>query len=336
MVRFLLKRFGASLLMLVAVSVFTSWMIRQIPGDPAKAIAGEKANREAVERVRTEYGFDRPFVVQYAKFAGRLVRGDLGRSYQTGDTVAREIAVYLPATIELTLGAMLFGTTVGVLLGVALAYRRNTWLDSVGTSASLVGISMPIFWLGLVLMYVLSYKLHLFPTGGRMDVRLDPVHVTNFYLLDGLITGDATAFWDAFRHLILPAVTVGTIPLSIVTLMTRAAVIEELDKDYVKTARAKGLRERAVIYRHALKNAAVPILTISGLETAYLLGGAILTESVFGFQGIGLWLLAAVEARDYAVIQVGVLLVATIFIVVNLLTDVAYMLVDPRIRTERA
>jgi len=335
MAQYLLKRFGACILMLVAVSIFTAWMIRQIPGDPAKAIAGEKADREAVERVRREYGFDRPFTVQYVKFTGRLIRGDLGHSYQTGDSVAHEIALYLPATIELTLGAMLFGTTAGILLGVALAYRRNTALDSMGTSASLVGISMPIFWLGLVLMYLVSYKLQLLPTGGRMDVRLDPVRITNFYLLDSLITGDGAAFRDALRHLILPAITVGTIPLSIVTLMTRAAVIEELDKDYVTTARAKGLRKRVVIYRHALKNAAVPILTVSGIETAYLLGGAILTESVFGFQGIGLWLLDAVEARDYAVIQVGVLLVAVLFILINLLTDIGYMLVDPRIRTER-
>ncbi len=334
MLKYIINRLLLSIPMLIAISFFACVMTRFIPGDPGRMMLGERATKEAIQKVKEEYGLNDPVYVQYFRFLSRVVRGDLGDSIQSGEKIINEIAIYLPATIELTLAAMIIGTTLGIVIGVFLAYRRNTWIDNAGTSLTFVGISMPIFWLGLVLIYYFSLKLSWFPSHGRMGTAdiLSGESTRSFYLLGSLFAGDFTAFRDALKHIILPAIALGTIPLSLITRITRSAIVEELEKDYIKTARAKGLRERTVIYRHALKNGIIPVLTVAGLQVGYLLGGAIITETVFAWPGMGRWLLAAVQSRNYPVIQIGVMLTATIFIFVNLATDLLYPVFDPRIR----
>ncbi len=335
MVKYVLKRLLFAVPMLIAISFFTCVMTRLIPGDPAKALLGERASPETIKKIREAYGLNDPIHVQYLKFLRNIFSGELGESIQSGEKIGEEIITYFPGTIELTFAAMIFGVTIGVLLGVLLAYKRNTWIDYMGTSFSFVGISIPIFWLGLILMYFLSVKYDLFPLQGRIGLDMPLEHITNFYFLDSLLTLNFEAFWDCLKHIILPAVALGTIPLSIITRITRASIVEELEKDYVKTARAKGVKERLVIYKHALKNGMIPILTITGLQTGYLLGGAIITETIFSWQGIGRWLFKAVQSRDYPVIQIGVMLVAATFIIVNLITDLLYPIFDPRVKLTR-
>jgi len=338
MLKYIINRVVLSIPMLVAISFFACVMTRFIPGDPGRMMLGERATKEAIEKVKEEYGLNDPVYVQYFRFLKRVLRGDLGESIQSGEKIINEIVIYLPATIELTLAAMIIGTTLGIIIGVFLAYRRNTWIDNAGTSLTFVGISMPIFWLGLVLIYYFSLKLGWFPSQGRtgiLDIGSEGP-IRRFYLFGSLFTGDFRTFWDALRHIVLPAIALGTIPLSLITRITRSAMVEELEKDYVKTARAKGLHERTVIYRHALKNGIIPVITVVGLQVGYLLGGAIITETVFSWPGMGRWLLDAVQSRNYPVIQIGVMLTATIFIFVNLATDLLYPVFDPRIRLSKS
>lgn len=309
-------------------------MVHLIPGDVALTIAGERATQEVLKQIREDIGLDKPLYHQYAIFLWDLIHLDLGRSFKSKQPVLEEIKRYFPATAELTLAAMAFSIFFGIMAGIIAAVYRGRFLDYFSMSTSLAGISMPIFWLGLMLILLFSHYLNIFPTSGRMDVvlSLDVETRTGFYLIDTLLMGDLTAFKNAISHLILPAVTLGTIPLAIIARMTRSSLLEVLNQPYITTAYAKGLSRWRVIIKHALKNSMVPVLTVIGLEFGYLMGGAILTEHIFSWPGLGSWLRASVEARDVRAVQGGVLFVSALFMFVNLIVDLLYAYFDPRIR----
>jgi peptide/nickel transport system permease protein len=278
------------------------------------------------------YGLDKPIPVQYWNYLKTLVHGDLGTSITTQRTVTFELGHRFPATVELALAAMIFSTCVGVPLGFIAAKRHGGVLDHASLVGSLIGISIPIFFLGLILKYIFAVKLGWLPSIGRESVLAERPHPTNFYLLDALIEGDPGGFWDAVRHLILPAIALGSIPLAVVARITRAAVLDVQNEDYVRTARAKGLAPRIVDARHVMRNALLPVTTIIGLQAGLLLSGAVLTETIFAWPGIGSWLKDAIFNRDYPVIQGGILFLAIVFVLVNLVVDLTYGLINPRIR----
>ncbi len=309
-------------------------MVHLIPGDAALTIAGERATEEILTQLREDMGLDKPLYQQYAKYLWDLVRLDLGRSFKSKQNVIDEIKQYFPATAELTLAAMIFSILFGITAGIIAAVYRGKFLDYISMTTSLAGISMPIFWLGLMLILLFSYYFKIFPATGRLDpiLSLDINTPTGFYLIDTLLAGNFTAFKDAVKHLILPAITLGTIPLAIIARMTRSSLLEVLNQPYITTAYAKGLSKWAVIIRHALKNSMVPVLTVIGLEFGYLMGGAILTEHIFSWPGLGSWLRDSVEARDVRAVQGGVLFVSALFMFVNLIVDLLYAYFDPRIR----
>ena len=334
MLSYLLQRFFSIGLSLLAVSLLVFLMVHLIPGDAAVAILGERATERALVELREELGLDKPLYHQYAKFLWDVAQLDFGRSFKTKEPVIDEIKRYFPATAELTFAAMAFSIFFGIAAGIIAALARGTFLDYFSMSISLAGISMPIFWLGLMLILLFSYILPILPSTGRLDVVLDldiQSH-TGFYLIDTLLTRNFAAFRNAVAHLILPAITLGTIPLAIIARMTRSSLLEVLNQPYITTAYAKGLPRWRVVGKHAMKNSMVPVLTIIGLEFGYLLGGAILTEHIFSWPGLGSWLRAAVEARDVRAVQGGVLFVATLFMLVNLIVDLLYTYFDPRIR----
>lgn len=334
MLSYLLQRFLSIGLSLLGVSLLVFFMVHLIPGDVALTIAGERATQEVLEQIREDIGLDKPLYHQYAIFLWDLIHLDLGRSFKSKQPVLEEIKRYFPATAELTLAAMAFSVFFGIIAGIIAAVYRGRFLDYFSMSTSLAGISMPIFWLGLMLILLFSHYLNIFPTSGRMDVvlSLDVETRTGFYLIDTLLMGDFTAFKNAISHLILPAVTLGTIPLAIIARMTRSSLLEVLNQPYITTAYAKGLSRWRVIIKHALKNSMVPVLTVIGLEFGYLMGGAILTEHIFSWPGLGSWLRASVEARDVRAVQGGVLFVSALFMFVNLIVDLLYAYFDPRIR----
>jgi peptide/nickel transport system permease protein len=332
MLGFIVKRLLLLVPILLGVTLVVFAAIHLIPGDPALLMLGEKATPAALEALRHELGLDKPLVVQYVTFLGHMLHGDLGRSVQTGNPVAWEIWDRFPATIELAIAALFIAVGVGVPLGIVAAVRRNSAADYLAMSGSLLGVSMPIFWLGLVFMMIFSAWLGWLPFSQRADILVTTPHVTGLMLIDTLLAGDLWSFQDAVAHLVLPAVTLSTVPMAIIARMTRGAMVEVLSSDYIRMARAKGLSEWAVNGRHALKNAAIPIVTITGLQFGMLLSGAILTETIFAWPGIGSWLKDAIFNRDYPVLQGGVLFVAMVFVVVNLLVDLSYALINPRIR----
>ncbi len=309
-------------------------MVHLIPGDAALTIAGERATEEILTQIRKDMGLDKPLYHQYGKFLWDLIHLDLGHSFKTKEPVVEEIRRYFPATAELTLAAMAFSIIFGITAGIIAAVFRGKFWDYFSMSASLAGISMPIFWLGLMLILLFSYYLGVFPATGRLDsiLSLDIETRTGFHLIDTLLMGNFEAFRDAISHLILPAITLGTIPLAIIARMTRSSLLEVLNQPYITTAYAKGLSKWKVIIKHALKNSMVPVLTVIGLEFGYLMGGAILTEHIFSWPGLGSWLRDAVESRDVRAVQGGVLFVSFLFMFVNLIVDLLYAYVDPRIR----
>ena len=334
MLSYLLQRFLSIGLSLLGVSLIVFFMVHLIPGDAALTIAGERATQEILEQIREDLGLDEPLYHQYAIFLWDLVRLDLGKSFRTKKPVLDEIKSYFPATAELTLAAMLFSIVFGITAGIIAAVYRGKFLDYFSMSASLAGISIPIFWLGLMLILLFSYLLGIFPATGRLDVvlSLDIKIWTGFYLIDTLLAGNFDAFKSAITHLFLPAITLGTIPLAIIARMTRSSLLEVLNQPYIMTAYAKGLSKWKVIIKHALKNSMVPVLTVIGLEFGYLMGGAILTEHIFSWPGLGSWLRTAVESRDVRAVQGGVLFVSALFMFVNLIVDLLYAYFDPRIR----
>jgi len=317
---------------LFGISLLVFGFLHLIPGDPALAILGERATEESVARVRAALGLDKPLVEQYAIYMGRVVQGDLGRSILRDDSVSAELARRFPATAELSLAAMLVAVMIGIPAGIISAVKRNSLADSTAMLVSLAGVSMPIFWLGLMLSYLFGVVLRWLPTGARLSATMKIPSVTNFMLLDSLLSGIPTAFNDAAWHLLLPAMVLGTVPMAIVARMTRSAMLEVLGQDYVRAARAKGATERAVILKHAFRNALLPVVTIVGLQIGTLMGGAILTETIFSWPGIGRWVFEAIQARDYPIVQGVTLFVAALFVLINFLVDVSYAVLDPRIR----
>ena len=330
MTSYLVRRLLLTPLLLLAVSAIVFTLLRMVPGDPAEALLGEKASTEALMRKRTELGLDRPLVVQYGIYMQRvLTRGDFGESFVRGTPIASEIKRFLPATIELTLAAMAIALFTGITLGVVSAVRKGTWIDYVGSVFALIGVSIPVYWLGLLLLLAFGKAL---ATAGNLSPSLSVPSTTGFLLLDTLIAGDMHAFADALRHLVLPAAALSTIPLALIARITRSSMLDVLESDYVRTARAKGLSPDVVVMRHALRNALIPIVTLAGLEFGYLLGGAVLTETVFRWPGMGTYIVDSLENRDYMAIQGAVLTLAATFVLVNLLVDILYAFIDPRIR----
>ena len=329
---FILKRLALLIPTLLGVSVIVFLMIHFVPGDPAQVMLGERASAQSLAELRAELGLDRPLHVQMLRFFSGVLRGDLGRSIKTHERILVEIKKRFPATIELTMASMIFASIVGVLAGMISATRRGSALDYATMMAALTGISMPIFWLGLMLILIFSSTLGLFPISGRLSSHLHLEVRTGFYFIDSLITGNFIAFSDVLWHLTLPAVALGTIPMAVIARMTRSSMLEVLREDFIRTAWAKGLSEKAVIFRHALKNSFIPTLTVIALQFGYLLGGAIITETIFAWPGVGRWLLFAVQARDFRAVQGGVLLMAASFVLVNLIADLLYAWLDPRIR----
>jgi peptide/nickel transport system permease protein len=330
--RFIVRRLMLLVPILLGLSLLVFLWIRALPAGPAQSLLGERATPETIRQIEEQYGLNEPIHVQYWSYLKTVGRGDLGTTIRTRRPVTDELKERFPATIELTFAALLFATLLGVPLGYVAAKRHGTWVDHSSLVISLIGISIPIFFLAILLKYVFAVKLGLLPTVGRISVLIDLEHPTNFYLIDALIAGDPEAFWDVSKHLMLPAIALGSIPLAITARITRAAVLDVQNEDYIRTARAKGLPPRTVDIRHIFRNALLPIVTIIGLQTGLLLSGAVLTETVFAFPGMGTWLVEAIRQRDYAILQGGILFVSVVFVLVNLLVDISYALINPRIR----
>lgn len=333
MLKFAVRRLLLLIPILLGLSILVFLFVRALPGGPETALLGERLTPERAAAVRAAYGFDRPMYEQYVSYMGKVVQLDFGVSIQTQQPVSEEIGRRFPATVELATMAMGFAIAVGIPLGFVAGRRPNSWLDHFSTVGSLIGIAIPVFALGFLLKYVFAVKLGWLPSSGRQDVTLTTSHPTGFFLLDGLLTGDLPAAWDAFKHLLLPAIALGTIPLAIITRITRAAVLETSNEDFVRTAEAKGMTRSVVTRRHILRNALLPVVTIIGLQTGLLLSGAILTETVFAFGGMGSFMADALFSRDFPVIQGGILFLAVVFVVVNMLVDISYGFIDPRVRT---
>ena len=332
MLNYALRRVILTIPILLGLSILVFAFVRALPGGPAIALLGERATEEDVEEIEEQLGLDEPIYVQYGRYMRNVLSGDLGTSTTTRQPVTEELGLRFPATFELAIAAMLFAILVGVPLGFIAAKRYQGFLDSSSLVLSLIGISFPVFFLALLLKYIFSIKLGLLPTIGRLDVTRSLEHPTSFYVLDSIIAGDMAALADTLRHLILPAIALGTIPLAIIARITRAAVLDVTSEDYVRTARAKGLDPRVVDRRHIMKNAMLPVVTIIGLQTGLLLTGAVLTEKVFAWPGVGSWMLDAITFRDYAVLQGGILFFAVLIVIVNLLVDISYAFLNPRIR----
>jgi peptide/nickel transport system permease protein len=332
MLRFIARRLLVTIPVLIGLSLLIFLFVRALPGDPADALLGERATEESRAQIRESLGLDEPLPVQYGRYVGNLLSGDLGASVSTRRPISEELSERFPATVELGLAAMLVALVVGIPLGYVAAKRYRGVLDNTSLVASLIGISFPVFFLALLLKYVFSVKLGWLPTIGRLDVTRQLDHPTNFYVVDAILSGDPAALLDALRHLVLPAIALGTIPLAIVARITRAATLDVLSEDYVRTARAKGLDPSVIDRRHVLRNALLPVVTVAGLQTGLLLTGAVLTETIFAWPGLGQWMLNAIRFRDYAVLQNGILFFALLILLVNLLVDISYALINPRIR----
>jgi dipeptide transport system permease protein len=336
MLRFLLTKLGMIVPTFFGVTLLTFAMVRLIPGDPIELMAGERGvTPERHAQLSAQYGFDRPLLEQYAVYIADVLQGDLGKSIVTKKPVLSEFLTLFPATIELSLCAMIFAVVIGLPVGIIAGVRRGSAWDHSVMGVSLTGYSMPIFWWGLLLIILFSVNLHWTPVSGRISLLYYFDTVTGFMLIDSLLSGQDGAFASALHHLILPSIVLGTIPLAVIARMTRSAMLEVLSEDYVRTARAKGLSPFRVIGLHALRNALIPVITVIGLQIGTLLAGAILTETIFAWPGIGKWLIESINRRDYPALQGGVLLVAMVIMTVNLTVDLMYGLVNPRIRHGR-
>ena len=332
--RYILKRLLQLVPVLLGISLLVFAFLHLIPGDPALVLLGDRANPQQVAALRERMGLNEPLPLQYLSFLGSLLRFDLGESIFTGIPIWDEIKLRWPATFELSVIAMLIALILGIPAGVIAAVRKNSLVDNLTMSGSLLGVSMPVYWLGLLLVYLFAVNLQWLPPSGRIGIEtassFEPI--TGFFIFDALVQGNFAALRNILSHLVLPAVTLSTIPLAILARITRSAMLEVLSQDYIRTARAKGLLELLVIGKHALKNAMLPVITIVGLEFGTLLGGAILTETIFSWPGIGKWIYEGILQRDYPVVQGGVVFVAFVFVLVNLLVDISYAFLDPRIQ----
>lgn len=330
MIPYIVRRLLFLPVVLWAVSFIVFVLIRAVPGDPTTAIVGEKAPAELREKVRRERGFDRPILVQYGIYLGKLLRGDLGESYKrSNEKVSAQIARKLPHTIELTAAAMAVALVGGLFFGVLSAVYKGRWVDTASMTVALAGVSVPVFWLGLLLILAFGSVL---PISGNISPEHDVVSRTGFLLVDTLLMGSGRLFGDALLHLLMPALALSTIPLAMTARITRSSMLEVLQSDYIRTARAKGATPASIVLRHALRNAALPIVTLMGLEFGYLLGGAVLTETVFDWDGMGTYILTSVRETEYESIGGAVLVLAFTFVIVNLIVDLLYAVIDPRVR----
>jgi peptide/nickel transport system permease protein len=332
MAKFIVRRLLGTIPVLIGLSIILFVFIHMLPGDPAVAVLGQHATPERIATMREYLGLDDPLWEQYLRYVGNMLQGDFGTSVINNQPVLKELLTRLPATIELTAGAMIFAAGVGIPLGRFAARHAQGLSDGAVTVISLLGVSIPVFVLGLTLQYVFAVQLEWLPAAGRIDPRANLEIKSNFILIDSLLMGRPDLFLDALSHLILPAIALGSIPLAIITRITRASVLDVANEDYVRTARAKGLSERRVGDRHVMRNAWLPVVTVIGLQVGGLLGGAVITETVFAWGGVGRYVVEAINNRDYLVIQNTILIFAVIFLVVNLLVDVMYAFLNPRIR----
>lgn len=336
MLKFFITRIGLVVPTFVGVTLLTFALIRLVPGDPIELLVGERGIDPARHaKLRAELGLDQPLLSQYGVYISDVLSGDLGRSIVTKTPVLEEFIALFPATVELSVCAILFAVAVGLPVGILAAMRRGSVFDYATMGLSLTGYSMPIFWWALLLILFFSVHLGWTPVSGRLSVMYYVDPVTGFMLIDTLLSDEPKAFWSAIRHLILPTIALGTIPLAIIARMTRSSMLEVLGEDYIRTARAKGLPPARVIGLHALRNALIPVVTVIGLAVGVLFAGAILTETIFSWPGVGKWLVESVRRRDYPVLQGGVLLVASVVMAVNLIVDLLYGLINPRIRHRR-
>ncbi|WP_368503245.1 ABC transporter permease [Alkalihalophilus sp. As8PL] len=332
MLAYTMRRLLLLVPVLIGMTIVTFSIIHLIPGNPAQTILGEQASPQAIADLEERLGLNEPYWVQYGLYMKDLATGDLGTSLRTNKPIMDEIWPYLAATIELTVFAMIFAIIIGVNAGIVSAWKQNSWFDYLSMLIALVGVSMPIFWLALMEQWIFAQELGWLPAFGRDNPRDPIISTTNLYVLDTIMSGQFDKTWESIKHLILPGIALGTIPMAIIARMTRSSMLEVLRSDYIRTVNAKGSGQGVVIYKHALKNAAIPVLTVVGLQTGNLLGGAILTETIFSWPGIGRYIFEAINYRDYPVIQSGILIVATIFVMINLFVDLLYSYIDPRIK----
>ncbi|WP_028972827.1 ABC transporter permease [Spirochaeta cellobiosiphila] len=336
MFKFILRRLVLLIPTIFGIITLVFLMIALSPGDPARVMLGERANKEQLEKLRNELGLDEPLYRQYGLYLERIVKLDLGNSIKSGQPVLQEIKERFPATIELSFFSIILASSFGIFIGVLSATKKNTWIDYTSMMGALIGVSMPVFWLALVLIMIFSVGLDMFPTGGRIDIRMFFQPTTNFYLIDTLgyffKKGDISYFLSVLHHLVLPAIALATIPLAIIARTTRSSMLEVLKQDYIKTARAAGIDEKKIVYNYALKNALLPVVTVIGIQFGLLLSGAILTETIFAWPGIGKWIYGAIEARDYPSVQGGIIFISVAFVLINLAVDILYSYINPKIR----
>jgi peptide/nickel transport system permease protein len=332
MLRFVIRRLLQLIPILFGLSILLFAWLRLLPGGPASALLGERATPERVAAINRAYGLDQPLWVQYGRYLQRLVRLDFGNSIQDGRPVTQVLLDQFPGTVELAIAALSFAVVVGIPLGYFAARRQGSALDGVSVIGSLIGITIPVFFLAFLLQYVFAVKLGWLPPSGRQDPRIEATHITNFFVLDGVLTREWDASWDAIRHLILPAIALGTIPLAIIVRITRASVLDVVNEDYVRTAEAKGLTTAVVRRRHVLRNSMLPVVTTIGLQLGLLLSGAILTERVFSFPGIGQEIADSIFNKDYPLLQGAILFIAVLYVLINLVVDILYGVLDPRVR----
>ncbi|WP_130014353.1 ABC transporter permease [Serinicoccus sediminis] len=334
MLRFIVRRMLQAVLALFVLSILLFAWLRSLPGGVVSAMLGERGTPESAAALRAQLGLDEPLPVQYWRFLQRAVQGDFGISngVYRGQPALDVFTQRFPATVELAVFAIVLALALAIPLGYLAATRRGGPFDTGSVIFSLVGVAVPVFFLAYVLKYIFAVRMGILPPSGRQSVGINATHITNFYVLDGIITREWDAAWDAFKHLILPGIALASIPFAVIFRITRAAVIDVMDEDYVRTARAKGLRRQTIRARHVMRNALIPVVTIVGLQVGALLAGAVLTEKVFAFTGIGQALALGFELRDYPVLQVLILMAALIYIIVNLVVDIAYAVIDPRVR----
>lgn len=330
--KYIVRRLIGTIPVLFGLSIVLFAFVHLLPGDPATAILGQHATPDRVAAMRQYLGLDLPLWQQYLTYVGGLFRGDFGSSVINNQPLLNELLKRFPATIELTVAAMIYAAGVGIPLGRFAARHAQEWSDGAVTVFSLLGISIPVFVLGLTLQYIFAVQLSLLPASGRIDPRANLVIQTNFVLIDSLLMGRLDLFWDGIQHLILPAIALGSIPLAIITRITRASVLDVANEDYVRTARAKGLKEKRVDSRHIMRNAWLPVVTVIGLQVGGLLAGAVITETVFAWGGVGRFVVEAINNRDYLVVQNTILIFALVFLMVNLIVDILYAFLNPRIR----
>jgi peptide/nickel transport system permease protein len=328
---YVVRRLLIAVPILFGITLIVFLMLHTAGGDPAVIMLGPRASDESLRELRHELKLDRSLPVQYLDFLGKAVRGNFGDSYRSRQPVSDEVFNRFPATVELAIAAMLIGSAIGLIAGVTSATRRNSIIDLTSTMGSLIGVSIPTFWLGIIMIVIFGVELKWLPISGRIDSRIGADPSIRFIVFSSLFHGDWTILKDALKHLILPAFTLAAWPAAIIARMTRSSLIEALNQDYIRTARSKGLAERTVIWRHAIRNALLPVVTVAGLEFGGLLAGAVVTEQVFSWPGIGKLTVDAITNRDYQIVQGVVILVGVIFIVINLLVDLLYAWLDPRI-----